>query len=337
MNKSPQPRVEALIAPVRMPELRRGVALRSLEMTSTDIQQHHDFWFALFQKAFHKSPFDALCTLLRPRGMHDVGWDILDESQTTFDDFNWMLTEAHQQRGENSARRFALHYYCFVIEMTAIHETIMNTIRCISAQRYLPFPLAHLNRSKGKRAKDPWDVVPASMPTKLREIRSLASTLGETELVKHLDYVFDESVRNAIAHSAYILFEDEFRVFGTWPPRVMKFDALDRLIAFSFAFLSGLLKAHANMRFALGNAKRFHKWENYEVLELISNESGVYGFHVHFSNGSRSTFTREKNGVTMINMTLRDGVGFMPGVINGLEPVWKVNGVPVADWDALNR
>ncbi|HZF01027.1 MAG TPA: hypothetical protein VE344_03940 [Methylomirabilota bacterium] len=42
-------------------------------------KKYHDFWFGLIQKAFDKSSFDTLCTLLRPRSMHDAGWDVLDE------------------------------------------------------------------------------------------------------------------------------------------------------------------------------------------------------------------------------------------------------------------
>ena len=37
-----------------------------------------------------KRPFDTLCTLLRPGGAHSAGWDVLDEAETTFQDFNWL-------------------------------------------------------------------------------------------------------------------------------------------------------------------------------------------------------------------------------------------------------
>jgi len=30
-------------------------------------------------------------------------------------------------------------------------------------------------------------------------------------------------------------------------------------------------------------ARKYHKWDNYEVLELLADENGVYGFNVHFS------------------------------------------------------
>jgi hypothetical protein len=72
-------------------------------------KEAHDYWFGLFQRAFDRSAFDALCTLLRPCGMHDAGWDILDESAALFDDFNRALKKARDERAESTARRLALH------------------------------------------------------------------------------------------------------------------------------------------------------------------------------------------------------------------------------------
>jgi hypothetical protein len=175
------------------------------------------------------------------------------------------------------------------------------------------------------------------MPRKIRKITALAEILGEKELVKHIKLVFDEAIRNAIAHSDYTLTESEFRTTDDGHPRVMSLKDLDYRVGFCFEFVSGLLKAYDNAKFALAKAKRFHKWPNYEVLELLKDENGIYGFHVHFSNGSKSTFTRTKQGVMQINMILDNGVGFMVGDIGELESVWKVNGVPVTDWDKLNN
>ena len=299
------------------------------------LQACHDFWFSLIQKAMDHRSFDTLCTLLRPRGMHDAGWDVLDESEATFEDFNWMLNTAQEARGKATARRLALHYYCFVIEMNPFHEMIMNLLRCISGERYLALPFWHLARRKSKA--DQSGVVLPSMARKLREIIKLATALGESDLVSKLQYVFDDRLRNAVAHSDYVLTEKELRSFESRPLMVMSLKELDRKINYTSRFISGLLKAAANTRYALSRTKRYRKWDNYEVLELLSNEKGVYGFNVHFSNGNKSTFERTKHGVKLINMRLGNGVGFMVGMIDKLEPVWKVDGVPVADWDQLNR
>jgi len=290
------------------------------------LKQCHDFWFGLFQKALNKSPFDTLCTLLRPGGAHTAGWDVLDEAETTFNDFNWMLEVAQKRKGTATARRFALYYYCFLVEMTAIHEMMINLFRCITDQHYLPFPFHH----------DPWNAVPPSMAMKTKEIVEFAAKAGEKDLVSKLNYVFDDKLRNTIAHSDYVLTADQLRR-ESGPASAISLTEVDRKLNYTFRFLSGLLKAANNMKYVMRRLKRYHKWDNYEVLELLADENGVYGFNVHFSNGNKSTFSRTKDGVTQINMRTSNGVGFMIGMIDRLEPTWKIDGVPVTDWDELSK
>ncbi len=59
----------------------------------------------------------------------------------------------------------------------------------------------------------------------------------------------------------------------------------------------------------LERTKRFHKWPNYEVLELLVDpEAGLYGFHVHHSDGTKSTITRSPKGVGGQNLMFgKDG------------------------------
>jgi hypothetical protein len=147
--------------------------------------ESHDFWFSLVQKAMDRSPFDTLCTLLRPRGAHDAGWDVLDESQATFEDFNWMLKTAHEARGNTTARRLALHYYCFVIEMNPIHEMIMNLLRCISGQHYLPLPFWHLTRPRSKTQQ--WNILLPSMGENYAKLSNLRQQSERQNLYQNLN------------------------------------------------------------------------------------------------------------------------------------------------------
>src|SRR4029453_4981264 len=140
------------------------------------------------------------------------------------------------------------------------------------------------------------------------------------DLVSKLNYVFDDKLRNAIAHSDYVLTADQLRR-ESGPASAIPLTEVDRKLNYTFRFLSDVLKAANNMKYALRRAKKYHKWDNYEVLELLTNENGVYGFNFHFSNGKKSTFSRTKDGVTQINMRLGGGVGFMVGMIDRLEPV----------------
>jgi hypothetical protein len=173
------------------------------------------------------------------------------------------------------------------------------------------------------------------MRRKIKEIVDLATKAGEIDLVSKLNYVFDDKLRNALVHSDYVLTADQLRR-ESGPAMAMPLTDVDQKLNYTFRFLSGLLKAANNMKYALRRAKKYHKWDQYEVLELLADEKGVYGFNVHFSNGNKSTYARTKDGVTQINMRTSKGVGFMIGMIDRLEPVWKIDGIPVTDWAELS-
>ena len=82
---------------------------------------------------------------------------------------------------------------------------------------------------------------------------------------------------------------------------------------------------------------RYHQWPNYEVLELLTTDVGVLcGFSVLFSNGNKATYSRDESGTRAINVTFEKngGVKFFVGSHDDLEPVWKIDGKPVDDWDA---
>jgi len=265
--------------------------------------------------------------------MHGAGWDVLDEAGITFEDFNWMLNVAQKTKGKATARRFALYYYCFLVEMTAIHEMMINVLRCVTRQHYLAFPFQYLYRRRKKDNRS----IPPSMAQKINAITDVAMQAREADLAAKINYVFDETLRNAVAHSDYILTADELRIREPGPGSSIPLKDVDRKVNYAFRFLSGLLAAANNMKYALRRAPKYHKWANYEVLELLADDNGVYGFHIHFSNGNKSTFMRTKDGVTQINMRISDGVGFMVGMIDDLEPVWKIDGVPVDDWQSLRE
>lgn len=290
---------------------------------------------SLFSAAFSTSPFDALCTLLRVGGMADANWDPFEESRNAFDDYNWMFEKVLAERGETSARRIGLLMYCQAIEMTAPHEIIANLLRCMAKKNYTTDPFSDLGRSK-KGKLFSW--VPPSAKQKFQRIGELATGVGQAELAAVIDKFFDERARNAFSHSAYILTDKYFRFTEGRLDQQIEVELLDRLINECFSFYGAFLYLHKEWLDALGRGKRFHKWPNYEVLEVLSSEEeGLYGFHVHFSNGSRATYTRRKLGIEAINLTFENdgGINFMVGLLDELQSIWKINGQAVEDWAAL--
>lgn len=291
----------------------------------------------LTSRAFNREGFGTLCAFLRVDGMSDAYWDPFEESRKTFDDFNWVLAQSAQHRGELAERRVALLMYCQAIEMSAAHDMLVNLMRVASGQPYIIAPLRHLRRSKGRAS---FESIPPSARRKFEEIRKIATDSGEAKLCDLLDSFLDEDIRNAFSHSDYIFGENVFRWTEGGRARDIPLEELDRLISNCFGFYNALLGLQNYWLTSLAKGRRFHKWPPHEVLELLSSEDdGVYGFNVHFSNGSKATFTRRASGVEAINLSFgRNGeVEFFVGSLDDLESVYKVNGVAVDDWDALEE
>ena len=246
---------------------------------------------SLFTRAFESSPFDFLCTILRVHGLSDANWDPFEESLDAFEDFNWLMEKSNEERDHRCILRIALLIYCQAIEMTAVHEMLANLLRCISNEPYIINPFSKLIRPKNKRL---FAWIPPSAPVKFNVIKKLATKVGDETLPKIIDSFLNENVRNAFSHSDYILTDTEFRYTEAGLAHFIKIDEIDRLISECVAFYNTFISTHKQWRLNLGRSKRFHKLPDYDVLELLlDDKEGVYGYHVHFSNGSKSTYNRE--------------------------------------------
>ncbi len=290
---------------------------------------------SLFSAALSVSGFDAICAVLRVGGMADANWDPFEEARIAFDDYNWILERVAADRGDTAARRVGLLMYCQAVEMSAPQEIIANLLRCLRGKAYSVDPFLDLwIRKKGK----PFSSIPPSATKKYKEIRKLAAEADRKDVVAAIDAFFEERVRNAFSHSDYIITEHQFRFMDGGLAQQIEVKRLDHLVDQCFAFFGAFLYLHKRWLKGLAKAKRFHRWPNYEVLELLSSEEdGLYGFQVHFSNGSLATYTRRSSGIEAINLGFdkEAGISFMVGLIDSMEPVWKINGHPVQDWNAV--
>ena len=294
-----------------------------------------EYFANLVHRAFQCGGFDALCAVLRVEGAHDADWDPFEESLRSIELHNALLAHAQEKFGTDAARRFALLMYVHLVEMSAAHELLYNLPRVASGARYKAFPLYHLRRKKNKKS---FVTIPPSASTKFKLIRDAAKEAGENRIVDLIDGMFDDRVRNAVAHSDYIVTDEYFRWTESGFASELSVAELDQILANCFEFYTGLLSARRRVLTGLGRGRRFHRWPNYEVLELLSTrEDGVYGFKVHFSNGSHSRYSRRRGSADAMNMIFQsDGtINFMVGMVNNLTNVYKVNGEPITDWEAL--
>ncbi|MHC4276892.1 MAG: hypothetical protein ACYSTI_06140 [Planctomycetota bacterium] len=304
----------------------------------SDLRPEIDSYFdSLFQRAFKTGPFDFLCTIVRVGGMSDTNWDPFEESLGAFKDFRWLLRKTLSHRTKKAATRVALLIYCQAVEMTAVHEMLANLLRCVAEKPYVISAFGHLIKRKKKSA---WKWVPPSAPMKFREIKRLASEIGDDQLSEIIEGFFNEDLRNAFSHSDYILTRTDFRWTEGGPAHAIPYKELDRLIAVCFDFYEAFIQTYKIWRLAACNMKRFHKWPRYEVLEILSNEKeGVFGFSIHFSNGQKATYKRQRSGVEATNIMFEQDstINFFCGRLEKLEHVWKVDGVPITDWEAINK
>ncbi len=294
----------------------------------------------LFDSAHKAGSVDFVYTLLRVGGLQMADWDSFEESRTAFNDYNWLLEQA-RGRGLTSARRVGLLMYCQAVEMDAVHDVLVNLLRCKAKTTYTPAPLHYL----GRRKKNPKGLevftgyVPPSATQKFKAIKQRAADVHYPELNGAIDKFFDERVRNAFFHSDYVLTEEYFRFREGGLAQQIDVDTLDRLITECFAFYGVFMGLHDRWLHMLGRGKRFYKCPGYEVLELLSTEEeGLYGFNMHFSTGSKATFMRRKSTGTMGSTNIlfdKGGINFNVGSLDALEKVWKIEGVLVEDWSAL--
>jgi len=318
---------------VAVPQLIRW-SIRRHSLTRTDaMAEPGDYLSGIIQRAFKKNGFDTLCTLLRVDGMSDPGWDPFEETRAALEEYNWILERVQEEKGDKAALRIGLLMYCQLVEMSGVHEMLCNLLRILGGEPFTITPFMHLWRRRRSLA-----YVPPSAKMKFREITERCERLGESRLPDLITEFFNDSIRNAFIHSDYILTAEAFRWTEGGPAKQVPRDELEGIIDACFRFYSALMQLQTGWLTELARARRFHPWPNYEVLELLSDDQGVYGFNVHFSNGSKATFSRRPDGVKAINLSFsKDQVGFFVGDLDALEPVYKVDGQPVEDWASLEE
>ncbi len=168
----------------------------------------------------------------------------------------------------------------------------------------------------------------------------MCADVQESELPTLIDSFFDDRIRNAFSHSDYILTDEHFRLASGGLMQQIPVSELDTRISACFEFFGAFQGLHRSWLKQLSELPRYHKWPNYEVLEILSDEvEGVFGLNIHFSNGSKATYTRQASGIQAVNLRPEKGgtINFFCGSIDQLESAWKVDGRVVTDWDSINK
>jgi hypothetical protein len=291
-------------------------------------QECADCFEGLWQGAFKARPFDAICTLLRVAGLEDAGWDPFEESQEAMRDYNWHLKAKSDELSDKSQWRVGLLMYCQACEMSAVHTTLANLLRVYLGQPYHLNPLGSLGRADKKRM---FKWYPPSAKVKWHKLREMAQSANKSDLVRLIDNVYNDAVRNAFSHSDYVITQDEFRWTEGGLPGHLPLQNLNNLIGNAFSFFGPFIGVRDRWLKLAAEMPRYHRGPNFEVLELLKVDGKLNGFRVHFSNGVSARFQRSPEGVDLMNVTIqKDGtINFFVGPLYELKQKFVVDGQEV--------
>jgi hypothetical protein len=300
-------------------------------------KEYIDYLYHLFFRAANTNGFNHLCTILRVEGIKCGHWDSLLEAKETGDDMSKLLRSAGRWRKKKRALRLGLFLYCHLTEMSAPYEVIANLLRGCQDQLYKVYPFEHLIRVHNKKDFFSKRHLP-SPKQKIKHIEELALRCGEEKINKTISGFFRNDIRNAFYHSDYTIENDEFRIIegSTIGQEVIKLDDLSNYLTKCFAFYSAFFIVFENIKKELVKGKKFHRWSNYEVLELLSDKNELTGFKIHFPNNSYAMFERKGyEGTMSMNISCeKEGVSLFVGDINKYKEAedWHVGGKPFIEF-----
>jgi len=247
----------------------------------------------LFDRARSNGKLDYIFTLVRVTGMSFHRTDpILD------------IRSILESVKEGSPVNDMLEKYCHISSCEDYYQLIVNLIRCAKGLDYMTSPFQHLYTG---------DIVNLKRPSPKQIVDGVIDLA-----IKHHE--------DSLAQTVRIVYSDDF--LSRCPSLNTEGIDLDRLKS-DFRLLRNFVTIFLNIyyeeRLKFITQPKYYKLPQFEVLELLTDEkSGLYGFHIHFSNGTRARFARHIDSTECINIYLRDPINFMAGNLDELTDVWIV-------------
>lgn len=257
---------------------------------------------------------DIICyfaSLLRVLGIEDGGWDPYAESRGVLNDINAFfkveLPKEHFREPDKTPWRLGLLLYSHIVEMDAPYEVLTNLLRFQLGKGYSPNPFFALLTEKEQRSYARRGI---STGRKIEIIKLLSSEL-DFDVGGIFDEFYDNQLRNAIAHSDYIIADDDFRCRGGLSGMkafCLPYEELDRRLLAAKAFIAAFFQVELLARQVWGQHKQ--KPIPYDprykgLMEVLVDDRDVLcGFKVHWPNNSESMYRRTETGIEMINCML---------------------------------
>lgn len=292
-------------------------------------KEYYNYLNNLFVRAQNTDSFEFLCTLLRVKGITNGHWDPFVEAEEAANDISELMKNSEKNTETKRRIRLGLFLYCHLTEISAMYELLANVLGIIQGKKYRIQPFSHLVKIIGKKEDLFAKRKLPSPAAKINDLTTTASTVGEQKLSEIINGYFRSNIRNAFYHSDYTISEEDFRIIegSQFGAEVFSLNEISLILTKCFAFYSAFFATYKNAKKSFAGIKRYHRWPNYEVLEILKDEKNeLLGFKVHLPNASTAMYTREDyKGTSGYNvMSTQDGVTIMVG---DLDAYYKGN-----DW-----
>ena len=236
---------------------------------------------ALFQTARASDEFEFACTLMRVRGMEDVGWDPFVETHQLVTD---LMTLINAPLVAYTKVRLGLLLYSHLTEVSSVYEILANLTRVVAGERYAMDP--YLDHYPRNRKGEPQFL---STGGKVRAVKEMLDAVGQPAVAELLDWFFDASVRNAFAHADYTLHAESFRARSEWfevggiqtpeIPLTLVADLGNRALAFYGEFMREHDEQRAGYQANKVVVGRIVENSDPVPVELLADgDRGLYGF-----------------------------------------------------------
>ena len=205
-------------------------------------------------------------------GIEDIGWQPISETQSLIQD---IVSIINIPLNQYTKIRLMLLLYCQITESNYLYHVLYNMLLCIE-EKEPPKIFNFLDQFQKSS--------PPSVKSKVKQICVKANKLGHAEISKILNIIFDSSLRNAISHADFILFEDELRLKHGIEVKKIKLNEVSNLIHNTLIFFDVFFQILTEHKMAykdghvISNRKRKSGSPLADVTLKVNKKYGLCGF-----------------------------------------------------------
>lgn len=247
----------------------------------------------LFEKAREKGSIEYIYTLLRVTGITREKDPLIRIKDT--------IKEIDESKNDDIA---FVNKFKLILQSDDIFAIILNLVNCTNGKPYGLNPFSSLNQGQFPHLIRP------NLKQRIDYTLQQCKDLKQEAIEKILREVFDNELLEVLVKESPS--SSEIQVLKDSFPRIKE-------------FINNLIELQHLARLEFLKQPRFYKLPRFEVLELLTSaDDGLYGFHMHFSNGTSAKFVRGVDGTDCINVIPERTIGFQVGLLEELKDEWRI-------------